>query len=52
MPKLIGRSTIVEHKGLAKLKTFCANNIPFLVCRDETITDVGIDGEIEVCLKI
>lgn len=51
MPKLIGRSTIVEHKGLAKLKTFCANSIPFLVCRDETITDVGIDGEIEVCLK-
>jgi hypothetical protein len=51
MPKLIGRSTIIEHKGLAKLKTFCANNIPFLVCRDETITDVGIDGEIELCLK-
>lgn len=51
MPKFIGRSTIVEHKGLAKLKTFCANSIPFLVCRDETITDVGIDGEIEVCLK-
>lgn len=51
MPKFIGRSTIIEHKGLAKLKTFCANNTPFMVCRDETITDVGIDGEIEICLK-
>lgn len=51
MPKFIGRSTIIEHKGLAKLKTFCANNIPFLVCRDETITDVGIDGEIEISMK-
>lgn len=51
MPKFIGRSTIVEHKGLAKLKTFCSNNTPFMVCRDETITDVGIDGEIEICLK-
>lgn len=51
MGKFIGKGTITEHKGLAKLKTFCANNIPFLVCRDETITDVGIDGEIEVCLK-
>jgi hypothetical protein len=51
MAKYIGRSTIIEHKGLARLKTFCANNVPFLVCRDETITDVGIDGEIEVCLQ-
>lgn len=51
MSKFVGRSTIVEHKGLAKLKTFCANSTPFLVCRDETITDVGIDGEIEVCSK-
>jgi len=51
MPKIVGRSTITEHKGLARLKTFCANNTPFMVCRDETITDVGIDGEIELCLK-
>jgi len=51
MSKFIGNNTIVEHKGLAKLKTFCANHIPFLLCRDETITDVGIDGEIEICLK-
>jgi hypothetical protein len=50
MPKYIGKGTITEHKGLAKLKTFCANNNPFLVCRDETVTDVGIDGEIEICL--
>jgi hypothetical protein len=49
MPKYVGASTIIEHKGLAKLKTFCANNKPFLICRDETITDVGIDGEIEIC---
>lgn len=48
MGKYIGRSTIIEHKGLAKLKVFCANNIPYLICRDETITDVGIDGEIEI----
>lgn len=51
MGKLIGNSTVIEHKGIAKLKTFCANNIPFLVCRDETITDVGIDGEIEISFK-
>ncbi len=51
MSKYIGRGTITEHKGIAKLKTFCANNTPFLVCRDETITDVGIDGEIEISLK-
>jgi len=51
MGKFIGKGTIIEHKGLAKLKTFCANNIPFLVCRDETVTDVGIDGEIEICLN-
>lgn len=50
MPKYIGKGTVTEHKGLAKLKTFCANNNPFLVCRDETITDVGIDGEIEISL--
>lgn len=50
MPKFIGKSTIIEHKGLAKLKTFCVNNVPFLVCRDETITDVGIDGEIEISM--
>lgn len=50
MPKYIGRGTVTEHKGLAKLKTFCADNTPFLVCRDETITDVGIDGEIEISL--
>jgi len=51
MAKYIGRSTIIEHKGLAKLKTFCANSVPYLVCRDETVTDVGIDGEIEVTLQ-
>lgn len=51
MPKFIGKGTVTEHKGLAKLKTFCATNVPFLVCRDETITDVGIDGEIEISLK-
>jgi Domain of unknown function (DUF4365) len=51
MPKYVGKSTIVDHKGLAKLKTFCANSRPFLVCRDETITDVGIDGEIEICFE-
>lgn len=51
MPKYIGKGTITEHKGLAKLKTFCANNTPFLIPLDETITDVGIDGEIEICLK-
>lgn len=50
MPKYIGKGTVTEHKGIAKLKTFCANNTPFLVCRDETITDVGIDGEIEISL--
>jgi len=50
MPKYIGKGTVTEHKGLAKLKTFCSNNTPFLVCRDETITDVGIDGEIEISL--
>lgn len=50
MPKYIGKGTVTEHKGLAKLKTFCASNTPFLVCRDETITDVGIDGEIEISL--
>lgn len=50
MPKYIGKGTVTEHKGLAKLKTFCATNSPFLVCRDETITDVGIDGEIEISL--
>jgi len=42
MGKFIGKGTIIEHKGLAKLKTFCANNIPFLVCRDETVTDVEL----------
>ena len=51
MPKYIQESTITEHKGLAKLKTFCANHTPFLICRDETITDVGIDGEIEISSK-
>lgn len=51
MSKFIGKGTITEHKGLAKLKTFCANNIPFLIPRDETVTDVGIDGEIEISLK-
>ncbi len=50
MPKYIGRGTVTEHKGLAKLKTFCAKKTPFLVCRDETITDVGINGEIEISL--
>jgi hypothetical protein len=48
MPKYIGKGTVIEHKGMAKLKVFCANNTPFLVCRDETITDLGIDGEIEI----
>lgn len=50
MSKYIGKGTITEHKGIAKLKTFCANNTPFLVCRDEVITDVGIDGEIEISM--
>ncbi len=51
MAKFVGKSTIIEHKGLAKLKTFCANSKPYLVCRDETVTDVGIDGEIEICFE-
>ncbi len=37
MPKYIGKGTVTEHKGIAKLKTFCANNTPFLVCRDEQL---------------
>jgi hypothetical protein len=51
MPKFVGQGTITDHKGLARLKTFCANSTPFLICRDETVTDVGIDGEIEITLK-
>ena len=47
MSKFINQSQIVGEKGVAVFYNYCVQHIPFIIFREESKNDFGIDGEIE-----
>ncbi|MDF1546633.1 MAG: DUF4365 domain-containing protein [Bacteroidales bacterium] len=51
MTKYISKSQIVGDKGVAKFNSFCVNHDPYIIFREKSKHDFGIDGEIELVRK-
>lgn len=51
MAKFVSSQHITAEKGVTKFQTFCANHNPFLIFREESKHDYGIDGEVEITKK-
>lgn len=47
MPKYINQSQITGEKGVAAFHRYCTLHSPFIIFREESKNDFGIDGEIE-----
>lgn len=47
MPKYINQSQITGEKGVAAFHRYCTLHTPFIIFREESKNDFGIDGEIE-----
>lgn len=48
MAKSVSEQHITAEKGVSKFQSFCANHKPFLIFREESKHDYGIDGEVEL----
>lgn len=48
MGKVVAQNHITAEKGVTKFALYCANHEPFIIFREETKHDYGIDGEIEI----
>ncbi|MBS1681589.1 MAG: hypothetical protein OJF59_001831 [Cytophagales bacterium] len=48
MSKIVSESHVTGDKGVAAFHQYCANHIPFIIWRAETVNDFGIDGEVEL----
>tara|TARA_B100000678_G_C18226710_1_gene509144 strand:+ start:2625 stop:4010 length:1386 start_codon:yes stop_codon:yes gene_type:complete len=51
MGKFVAQNHITGEKGVLKFATYCANHEPYIIFREETKHDYGIDGEIEITRK-
>ena len=49
MSKIHSENSVTDEKGNAALSTYCANHKPALIWRSQPSTDIGVDGEIELC---
>lgn len=49
MLKIHSENSITDEKGNAALSIYCANHKPALIWRSQPSTDIGVDGEIELC---
>jgi len=47
MSKYINQSQITGEKGVAAFYNYCAQHTPFIIFREESKNDFGVDGEIE-----
>jgi hypothetical protein len=48
MAKSVSQQHITAEKGVSKFQSFCACHNPFLIFREESKHDYGIDGEVEL----
>ena len=48
MSKIITPQHITGEKGVVKFASFCVQHSPYLIFREETKNDFGIDGEVEL----
>jgi len=48
MAKIISPQHITGEKGVVKFASFCINHSPYLIFREESKNDFGIDGEVEL----
>lgn len=46
--KFINNTIIIGDKGVSKFHNYCSNHKPFIIWREETKHDFGIDGEVEL----
>lgn len=51
MTKYISSSQIVGDKGVAKFHSYCVKHDPYIIFREKSKHDFGIDGEIELVRK-
>jgi hypothetical protein len=51
MTKYISKSQIVGDKGVAKFHSYCVKHDPYIIFREKSKHDFGIDGEIELVRK-
>jgi hypothetical protein len=51
MTKFISPSQIVGDKGVAKFHSYCVKHDPYIIFREKSKHDFGIDGEIELVRK-
>lgn len=51
MAKYISISQIVGDKGVAKFHSYCVKHDPYIIFREKSKHDFGIDGEIELVRK-
>lgn len=47
MNKYINQSQIIGEKGVAAFYNYCSQHTPFIIFREESKNDFGVDGEIE-----
>lgn len=50
MAKIITPQHITGEKGVVKFNSFCVQHSPYLIFREETKNDFGIDGEVELTI--
>lgn len=48
MGKVVAQNHITAEKGVIKFAFYCANHEPYIIFREESKHDYGIDGEIEI----
>ena len=48
MAKIVSSQHITGEKGVVKFSSFCVNHSPYLIFREESKNDFGIDGEVEL----
>lgn len=51
MGKIVGKNHIIAEKGVVKFSSYCINQKPEILFREETKHDYGVDGEIELTRK-
>lgn len=47
MSKYVSKSQVIGEKGVAAFYNYCARHSPFIIFREESKNDFGIDGEVE-----
>ena len=48
MSKTVPESQIIGERGVITFKDYCNKHTPYLIFREESVHDYGIDGEVEI----